>query len=124
MHEDTTDTAASASILSKKYPAFGYGYGGEPMFLLAKNWFEPIANQFNPFATSDPAVLGMISSAAAAPTAAQDAAWQQVQAFGVKQAWYVGVATTALGAASGSGVTAPPENGSYIGNELDVTPAS
>ncbi len=95
---------AQESVMSQQFPASGYVYGALPMFLQAINWFEPTANMFNPFVTNDPAVLDLISHAAAAPADEQNAAWQAVQAYGVENAWYVGVAAADIGLVAGDDV--------------------
>ena len=121
---DTTVTAWISNVLSKKFPAMGFAYGGLPMYMEAVNFFEPTANIFNPFATDDPAITNLVKTATAAPAAQQIADFQQVQAAGVQQAWYVAVAPIPVGLLHSSNVTAPPINQGYYGNDTDVTPAS
>ena len=121
---DTTVPAWISNVLSKKFPAMGFAYGGLPMYLEAVNFFDPTANIFNPFATSDPTIINLIKTATVAPAAQQDADFQQVQAAGVQQAWYVAVALIPVGLLHASGVNVPPINQGYYGNDTDVTPAS
>jgi hypothetical protein len=102
----------------------GFAYGGLPMYLEAVNFFDPTANIFNPFATSDPTILNLIKTATVAPAAQQDADFQQVQAAGVEQAWYVAVALIPVGLLHASSVSVPPIDQGYYGNDTDVTPAS
>jgi peptide/nickel transport system substrate-binding protein len=120
---DTTDPGWISSVLSKKYPAMGFAYGGLPMYLQAIDFFGATPNVYNPFGTNDPAVTGLISTAIAAPAARQDAAWQQVQAYGIEQAWYLAVALIPVGLLHNSSIVAPGINGGYFGNDTDVTPA-
>jgi len=121
---DTTVPGWISNVLSKKFPAMGFAYGGLPMYLQAINFFEPTANIFNPFATNDPTITGLIKTATQAPAAAQDAAFQKLQAAGVQQAWYVAVALIPVGLLHSSSVSVPPINQGYYGNDTDVTPAS
>jgi peptide/nickel transport system substrate-binding protein len=121
---DTTIPGWISNALSKKFPVLGYGYGGLPMSLQAINWFEPIANPYNPFATSDPQILSLIDAASQAPPAQQEAAFQQVQDAGIKDAWYVGVAVVDAGYLDANNISAPPTVSGYQGNDDDVTPAS
>jgi peptide/nickel transport system substrate-binding protein len=121
---DTTIPGWTSNVLSKKFPAMGFAYGGLPMYLEAINFFEPIANAYNPFATNDPQITGLITAATKAPAAQQDADFQKVQAAGVQQAWYVGVTLIPLGLLHSTGVHAPPINQGYYGNDTDLTPAS
>lgn len=121
---DTTVTGWISHVLSKTYPAMGFAYGGLPMYLQAISFFEPGANVFNPFATSDPAVSALISTAITAPAGRQDAAWQKVQDYGIKQAWYVAVSLIPVGLLHTSTVNAPGIYQGYYGNDTDVTPAS
>jgi peptide/nickel transport system substrate-binding protein len=121
---DTTVPGWTSNVLSKNFPAMGFAYGGLPMYLQAINFFEPNANVFNPFATNDPAVNALISTASTAPAAQQDAAWQKVQAYGVQQAWYVAVTLIPIGLLHTSSINAPGIYQGYYGNDTDVTPAS
>ncbi len=119
---DTTDPGWISNVLSKNFPAMGFAYGGLPMYLQAINFFEPSANIYNPFATNDPAVNALISTAITAPAAQQDAAWQQVQAYGVQHAWYVAVTLIPVGLLHTSEINAPGIYQGYFGNDTDVTP--
>lgn len=121
---DTTVPAWISSVLSKKYQAMGFAYGGLPMYLQAINFFEPNTNVFNPFTTNDPTITGLLSTAVSAPAAEQDADFQKVQAAGVEQAWYVGVTLIPVGLLHSSGVNAPGIDQGYYGNDTDVTSAS
>jgi hypothetical protein len=94
------------------------------MFLEADNGFRPNANIFNPFATNDATIIGLLNTAAAAPASQQVADFQKVQAAGVQKARYVGVAVFNVGIAVNSSVTTPPDHGLYLGNELDTAPVS
>jgi peptide/nickel transport system substrate-binding protein len=121
---DTTVTGWTSNVLSKNFPAMGFAYGGLPMYLQAINFFEPGANVFNPFSTDDPAVNALISTAIIAPAAQQNADWQKVQAYGVRQAWYVAVALIPVGLLHTSSINAPGIYQGYFGNDTDVAPAS
>jgi peptide/nickel transport system substrate-binding protein len=122
--EDATTPAWINNVLAKKYSVTGYAYGGLPMFMEAPNWFLPVANPFNPFASSDPTMTSLLTRAATESGTAQTTDFQQVQAEGVQQAWYVGVAVQDAAVVIGSSVHAPGPHGLYLGNELDVTSAS
>lgn len=122
--EDATTPAWISNVTARKYSVTGYGYGGLPMFMEAPNWFLPVANPFNPFASSDPTMTSLLGQASAESGTAQISDFQQVQAQGVKNAWYVGVAVQDAAVLIGSSVHAPGPHGLYLGNELDVTPAS
>jgi len=121
---DTTVPGWSSNVLSRKFPAMGFAYGGLPMYMEAINFFEPSANIFNPFATADPAMTGLIKAATLAPGPQQDADFQKVQAAGIEQAWYVAVTLIPVGLLHSSSVDAPPINQGYYGNDTDVTPVS
>jgi peptide/nickel transport system substrate-binding protein len=120
---DTTVPGWISNVLSRKYPAMGFAYGGLPMYLQAINFFEPSANIFNPFVTNDPAVTALIDAAVSAPGSEQNADFQKVQAYGVQHAWYVAVTLIPVGLLHGSGVKVPPIYQGYYGNDTDVTPA-
>jgi peptide/nickel transport system substrate-binding protein len=122
--QDATIPAWIANMTSRKFAASAYGYGGLPMFMEAVNWFLPYANPFNPFASSDPAMTSLLAKASAETGAAQTADFQAVQAEGVEQAWYIGVAVADSAVILGPGITAPTAQGLYFGNELDVAPAA
>lgn len=119
---DTTVPGWSSNVMSKKFPAMGFAYGGLPMYMEAINFFEPSANIFNPFATSDPAITGLIDQAIAAPAAEQDADFRKIQDAGVRQAWYLAVTLIPVGLLHATSVHAPPIKAGYYGNDTDVTP--
>jgi peptide/nickel transport system substrate-binding protein len=119
---DTTVPAWISNVLSKKFPAMGFAYGGLPMYMQAINFFEPIANIFNPFTTSDPTITSLLNTAITAPAAQQNADFQKVQAAGIEQAWYVGVTLIPVGLLHSSTVVAPGIDQGYYGNDTDVTP--
>ena len=121
---DPSITVEISRVLAKDFPVMAYLYGSIPMYLQAVNWFEPDANLYNPFGTDDPAINQLISAATTAPAAEQDAAWQKVQAAGVQQAWYVGVAVFDIGIIHVSSINVPSLVGGYVGNPIDVTPSS
>jgi peptide/nickel transport system substrate-binding protein len=121
---DTTVPAWISNVLSRKFPAMGFAYGGLPMYLESVNFFQPSANIFNPFATNDPAITSLISAATVAPAAQQDADFEKVQAAGVAQAWYVAVTLIPIGLLHGTTVTVPGIAAGYYGNDTDVTPVS
>ncbi|HEY1616012.1 MAG TPA: ABC transporter substrate-binding protein [Streptosporangiaceae bacterium] len=121
---DTTVPGWSSNVLSKKFPAMGFAYGGLPMYMEAINFFEPSANIFNPFATNDAQITGLISAAISAPAAQQNTDFQKIQAAGVQQAGYLAVTLIPVGLLHAAGVDAPPIDQGYYGNDTDVTPAS
>ncbi len=121
---DTTVTAWISNVLSKKYPAMGFAYGGLPMYLQAINFFEPITNVYNPFTTNDPTMTALLDTAITAPAAQQDTDFEKLQAAGIEQAWYVGVTLIPVGLLHSNSVNAPGIDGGYYGNDTDVTPAS
>jgi len=121
---DSTTPGWINNVLSKKFPAIGYGYGGLPMYLEAVNWFEPVANIYNPFATDEPSILDTLKHAESVPAAQQNAVFEQAQAIGVKQAWYVGVALVDAGIIHSNSVEVPKPTGGYIFNIDDIAPAS
>jgi peptide/nickel transport system substrate-binding protein len=121
---DTTTAGWIQNADSKNFPALGYIYGGLPMFLEATNWFEPAANQFNPWASTSPALGKLVKKAESAPPAKQNADWHAVQDYGVKQAWYVGVAVGDAGYLHTNNVNVAKAHGLYLINILDTTPAS
>jgi hypothetical protein len=92
------------------------------MYMQAINFFEPIANIFNPFTTSDPTITSLLNTAITAPAAQQNADFQKVQAAGIEQAWYVGVTLIPVGLLHSSTVVAPGIDQGYYGNDTDVTP--
>jgi len=121
---DTTTPGWISNVLSKKFPAMGFAYGGLPMYLQAINFFEPSANIFNPFVTNDPAITSLINTAIAAPAAQQNADFEKVQAAGIQQAWYIAVTLIPVGLLHNSTVNAPGIHQGYYGNDTDVTSAS
>lgn len=121
---DTTVPGWISNVLSRKFPAMGFAYGGLPMYMEAINFFEPAANIFNPFGTDNPAITGLIKAATLAPGPQQPADFQKVQAAGIEQAWYVAVTLIPVGLLHSSSVDAPPINQGYYGNDTDVTPVS
>jgi peptide/nickel transport system substrate-binding protein len=121
---DTTTTGWISSVMSKKFPAMGFAYGGLPMYLQAINFFEPTSNVFNPFTTDDPTITGLLNTAISAPASQQVADFQKIQAAGVEDAWYVGVTLIPVGLLHSSSVNAPGIEQGYYGNDTDVTPGS
>ncbi|MFJ9821896.1 ABC transporter substrate-binding protein [Streptomyces sp. NPDC101151] len=111
----TTDTSVGqwlANATSKKYPALGFGYGGATSYALSLDWMLPHSTAFNPFATSDPELTRMLTTAAAAPADRQPALYQDVMRFVVDRAWFVSVLRMdglyAYNAKKLSGFTAAP----------------
>jgi hypothetical protein len=94
------------------------------MFMEAVNWFLPYPNPFNPFGSSDPVMTSLLAKAGTETGAQQTADYEAVQAEGVKQAWYIGIAVENIAVINGPGVTSPPAQGLYFGNELDVQKAA
>ncbi len=121
---DTTVPAWTSNVLSGKFPAMGFAYGGLPMYLQAINFFEPNTNIFNPFATNDPTITGLLKTAITAPASTQNADFQKVQAAGIEQAWYIGVTLIPVGLLHGAGINAPGIDQGYYGNDTDVTSTS
>lgn len=76
-------------VLSKKFPAAGYAYAGLPVFQVAKNWFEPSANPYNPFLSTDPHLTDLLLRAAAAPPAEAGPLNLEVMRYGLQQGWWV-----------------------------------
>jgi peptide/nickel transport system substrate-binding protein len=84
--------AWAQNVMSKKFPAAGFVYGGLPMSLLAPNWFEAVPNPFNPFGTSVPQITSLLTQAASASGASQTSLYHQAQALAVQNALAVPVA--------------------------------
>ncbi|MGH3263672.1 MAG: ABC transporter substrate-binding protein [Trebonia sp.] len=122
--QDATIPGWIHNIMTRKYVAGAYGYGGLPLFMESVNWFLPYPNPFNPFGTSDPVMTGLLAKAGTETGATQTADYQAVQAEGVQQAWYVGIAVLSVAVINGPGITSPSARGLYFGNELDVAKAA
>jgi peptide/nickel transport system substrate-binding protein len=112
----TSDAAPGtwvSNVLSKKFPAAGYGYAGLPVFQTSQNWFRPAANPFNPFSSSDSRLSQLLDQAAAATPDAAGALSVQAMRYALEQGWWV---TTSLVDAAYytrkglSGVTVTPKN--------------
>jgi peptide/nickel transport system substrate-binding protein len=91
----TTDTTIGgwlSDVMSRKFPAMGFGYGGNTTYLLAQDWMLPHATAFNPFATSNPTLTSMLATAAAASPAQQPVLYQDAMRYLIDQAWFVSVA--------------------------------
>jgi peptide/nickel transport system substrate-binding protein len=121
---DSTAQGWQHHVLSGSFPAIGYGYGALPMYLEAINWFAPIKNIYNPLVSSDPAITNLVSAAETAPAAKQIIDWQKVEAAGVKQAWYVGIAVVDVGWQYSDAVSVPKDTRLYRPNDIDITPRS
>ncbi|MEY9875069.1 peptide/nickel transport system substrate-binding protein [Streptacidiphilus sp. MAP12-33] len=90
----TTDTGIGqwlGNATSRHFPVLGFGYGGASTYLLSLDWMLPHATAFNPFASQDPKLTGMLAAAAAAPAAQATALDQNVMRYVVDQAWFVSV---------------------------------
>lgn len=79
-------------MASKKFAAYGIGFGSQPVHLMGPALFLPAAAQFNPFGSSDAEVESLYSKAAAADTDSRAALDQQLIARLNEQAWFVPVA--------------------------------
>ncbi|MCX5384405.1 ABC transporter substrate-binding protein [Streptomyces sp. NBC_00083] len=92
--EVTTDTSIGqwlTNATSKKFPVLGFGYGGATTYALSLDWMLPHPTAFNPFATSDPKLTGVLAAAAAAAPDRQGALYQDAMRYAVDQAWFVSV---------------------------------
>ncbi|MCT9088960.1 ABC transporter substrate-binding protein [Streptomyces sp. ASQP_92] len=90
----TTDTSVGqwlTNATSRKFPALGFGYGGATSYALSLDWMLPHPTAFNPFATSDPKLTGLLAAAAAAAPDKQAALYQDAMRYAVDQAWFVSV---------------------------------
>jgi peptide/nickel transport system substrate-binding protein len=122
--QDATIPGWISDIMTRKFAAGAYGYGGLPMFMESVNWFLPYGNPFNPFASSDPVMTSLLAKAGAETGAQQTADYEAVQAEGVQQAWYIGIAVESIAVINGTGITSPPAQDLYFGNVLDIQPAA
>jgi len=89
---DTTIGQWLGNATSGKFPALGFGYGGNPTYTLSLDWMLPHRTAFNPFASEDPQLTKILAAAAAAPADRQPALYQQAMRWIVDQAWFVSVA--------------------------------
>lgn len=88
----TQDAAPAAwvnNVLTKKFPAGGFGYGGLPVYMTAQNWFQPTAGPFNPFLSQDPTLTRLLHQAAAATPGQSAALGLQAMTFALRQGWWV-----------------------------------
>jgi peptide/nickel transport system substrate-binding protein len=94
-----TDYANSNTFYSAafapKFPAFMTVYGQQPIWIEGPGLFLPSA-LFNPFHTTDATLQSLYDQEARASGAQQVALDQQVEAYMVKQAWFVPVLTQGL----------------------------
>ncbi|HEX5118417.1 MAG TPA: ABC transporter substrate-binding protein [Pseudonocardiaceae bacterium] len=93
VHTQLTQDAAPAAwvnnVLTKKFPAGGFGYGGLPVYMTAQNWFQPTAGPFNPFLSQNPTLTGLLRQAAAATPQQSAALGLQAMTFALDQGWWV-----------------------------------
>ncbi|HEX3646988.1 MAG TPA: ABC transporter substrate-binding protein, partial [Pseudonocardiaceae bacterium] len=88
----TQDAAPAAwvnNVLTKKFPAGGFGYGGLPVYLTAQNWFQPQAGPFNPFLSQDPALTLLLRQAAAAAPRQSADLGVRAMSYALRQGWWV-----------------------------------
>ncbi|MFL6130286.1 MAG: hypothetical protein ACJ73E_14630, partial [Mycobacteriales bacterium] len=78
-----------------KYPAFMTIFGQQPIWTEGPSLFLPSA-LFNPFHSTDAELQSLYDQAARATGAAKEKADQQVEAWLVRQAWFVPVVSTGL----------------------------
>lgn len=93
VHTQLTQDAAPAAwvnnVLTKKFPAGGFGYGGLPVYMTAQNWFQPTAGPFNPFLSQNPTLTGLLRQAAAATPRQSAALGLRAMTFALDQGWWV-----------------------------------
>lgn len=88
--EDPTHNQAVTDLFNRKYPAFVWGYGANPLPIEATGLFGPQA-LFNPFHNDEPYVVAKLNKANTLNGAAADKLYQEVEDYTVKQAWIVGL---------------------------------
>ncbi|MER7007233.1 ABC transporter substrate-binding protein [Dactylosporangium sp. NPDC000555] len=114
------------SVLSRKFPVSGYAFGNLPTYLLSLNFALPVANPFNPFATQDEALTGLLTQASnEADQAAQAGLYRQANARLTELAWFAPVVRIEGIAVMGprvAGVEQTSDNG--LPNVATVRPAA
>ncbi|WJL96760.1 ABC transporter substrate-binding protein [Microbacterium sp. ET2] len=82
---------AVSDILNKKFPVAYYGYGALTAYTVIDSFFGP-ANQYNPWAATDPELDQLIDAAFAAPEDEAQAAVADVFRYGYEElAWTGGI---------------------------------
>jgi peptide/nickel transport system substrate-binding protein len=85
----------AAEAFAPKFPAFMTIYGQQPIWTEGPSLFLPSA-LFNPFHTANAQLQALFGQAATATGAGQGSADRAVEAWLVRQAWFVPVVTTGL----------------------------
>lgn len=78
-------------MASRAYPAYGIGYGTQPVHLMGPGLFLPSAAQFNPFGSADPELEALYQQAAALDDASRAEVDQAIISRLVEQAWFLPV---------------------------------
>ncbi|MFC0531661.1 ABC transporter substrate-binding protein [Phytohabitans kaempferiae] len=81
---------------SRRFPAYGIGYGFQELQRTGPNLFLPGATQFNPFGSSDEEVARLFREAAAADPQAREALERRLVARIVELGWFVPVTVRPL----------------------------
>jgi peptide/nickel transport system substrate-binding protein len=99
VHLQVTDYANSNQYFSaafgRAFPAFMTSFGQLPIWMEGPSLFLPPAS-FNPFHTSSPQLAALYTKEARSSGAGRAALDQQIEAYLVRQAWFVPVVTTGL----------------------------
>jgi peptide/nickel transport system substrate-binding protein len=89
-----TDTARYVEQLSSgRFPAYGIGYGAQPLHLMGPGLFLPDAAVFNPRGSSDPELQRLYDEAAAASDPRRAEVERELVRWLVENAWFAPVLT-------------------------------
>jgi len=78
-------------LTSGRFPAYGIGYGLQPIYLMGRGLFLPDAPVFNPMRSSDPVLIDLDRKAASASDADRPGLERRIIRRLVEQAWFVPV---------------------------------
>ncbi|ROS43360.1 ABC transporter substrate-binding protein [Amycolatopsis thermoflava] len=113
------------AIAAGKYPAYGFGYGYQPVFLMGPGLYLPSAGFFNPLKSTDPQLDALYSQAATADQASLGQVNKQIVGRLVELGWFVPAvfAPNLFFARSGvSGISISPN--APMANPVDFRPAT
>jgi peptide/nickel transport system substrate-binding protein len=80
------------NVMSRKFPATGFGYGNLPTYLTSLDFMRPTPNPFNPFGSSDAELNAILDRAIAEPDLGKQATlFQQATARLGDLAWFAPV---------------------------------
>jgi ABC-type transport system substrate-binding protein len=129
VHLDLTNapnqTQYVQGLAGGKFPAYGIGYGYQPVYLMGPGLYLPTAGYFNPLKSTDPQLETLYTQLSTAGEAARPQLNQQIVGRLVEQAWFLPAVFAPIlfyARPNLSGVSVTPN--SPIANPVEFQPAT